>query len=173
MRMKMQTYLMLVLMIASMTVNTSAQGLEKGYFGFNAGAMKIDKPDDDPAANFGLTIGGIITKQESMSLGLEAQLTTTAYEGNTSVGGLDWEIDTLGLYGALRLGTEAYFKLKGGYGKWQIITDSTTTDESDFAWGLGFGLPMRSGNMLEIEYAIIGATNSRDISYISLTYLFK
>jgi len=169
----MKTYLSLVLMLASMLAYTPARGLERGYFGFNAGSMGIDEPGNDPAANFGLTIGGIITKQGSTSLGLEAQLTTTLIEGNTSVGGRDWEIDSLGLYGALRLGAEACFKLKGGYGKWQIITDSATTDENDFSWGLGFGLPMRSGNMLEIEYTIIGEINNRDIRYISLTYLFK
>lgn len=169
----MKIFLSLVLMLAGMHAYTPARGLEGGYFGFNAGLIEIDEPGNDPAANFGLTIGGIITKQDSMSLALEAQLTTTIVEGNTSVGARDWEIDSLGLYGALRLGTEAYFKLKGGYGKWQIVTDSSTTDENDFSWGLGFGLPMRSGNMLEIEYAVIGEINNRAITGISLTYLFK
>ena len=169
----MKNYLIVVLMLTGILTQSPAQGLERGYLGFNGGMMEIDNPNYDPSFNFGLTLGGIITKQGSMSLGAEAQVSTTAIDGDTSAGGNEWEIDSLGLFGALRYGSENYFKLKVGYLKWEITTDAALTNDSDFAWGLGFGLLMPSGNSLEIEYSIIGEIAGSDISYISISYLFK
>lgn len=170
----MKSRLLFVLLLGlGMTIHSSARALDNGYIGVNFGLMEVDNPNFDPAFNVGITVGAIINQRGNMSVALEGQLTTTAIEGDTSAV-TDWEIDTLGIYGALRLGKAAYFKLKGGYVNWDISFDTGgSDDDGDLSWGLGFGLPMRSGNTLELEYTIIGdRDNDDDISYLSLTYLF-
>lgn len=140
----------------------------EGYWGAKAASVDVDTNGYSNALNVGLFVGAEFAQAGSNIVSLEGELTTSIIDGDTNISGIDYSIQTLALYAAMRTGSETYLKVKAGILDRDVTfsTGGSNTD-SGLSWGVGFGF-----NSYEIEYTFFDGDGDADISMLSVGYLF-
>ena len=137
------------------------------YFGPKAGAMVADVSGMDAAFNGGVTAGYALA-----GAAVEAEITTSLINGDTSLSGVEWDITTMALYGAFRTYGNIYAKIRAGILREDITPDdgnfSASGDDTGLSYSLGAGYRLPNQDRMEIEYTVV----EQDVSFISLGYLF-
>ena len=163
----MKRFILLISILASALFSNAA--LAEGYWGTKVAMVDIDANNFDKALNLGIFVGAEFAQSGSNIISLEGELTTSLIDGDTSLAGVDWSVQTIAVYAAMRTGRDAYLKVKAGFLDSEITFSSVgaTVSDSGFSWGAGFGF-----NNYEIEYTFIDRDGGADLSMISLNYLF-
>jgi len=118
------------------------------YLGAKAGPMQVDIGGADDPTNIGFTLGyelGVLVAD----IAIEGEYTTTLDEGTVSGSGI--EVDTVGLFLALRTAGPLYFKARAGMASVDTTVGSSESSESGVAYGVGVGFGIGLVR-LEIEY---------------------
>lgn len=165
----MKRFILLISFLASALFSNAA--LAEGYWGAKVAMVDIDANNYDNALNLGIFVGAEFAQSGSNIISLEGELTTSLIDGDANVAGVDWSVQTLAVYAAMRTGTEAYLKVKAGFLDREITLSSAggsaSGSDSGFSWGAGFGF-----DNYEIEYTFIDGDGGADLSMLSLNYLF-
>ena len=167
----MKRFLLVLSLCASVLFTHGA--IAEGYWGIKVAQTEVDSSLYDSAYNVGLIVGAdFATLGANNILSLEGEFTTTALKGDVST--TKWDLQTFGLYAALRTGREGYLKAKAGILSWDLSLDSgATADDSAFSYGFGGGFKLAGGNILEIEYSVVeGDGGNADITMLGVNYLF-
>ncbi|NOZ53419.1 MAG: hypothetical protein GXP08_09825 [Gammaproteobacteria bacterium] len=117
--------------------------------------------DPDDPTNGGIVLGyelGIVLAD----LAVEADFTKTLDKGNN-----ESEVDTAGLYLALRTPGPIYFKVRGGFVSWDYSDENSSSDDSGTSYGLGIGFSLAL-LQIELDYTTI----DDDINFVSLGIRF-
>ena len=141
----------------------------EGYWGAKISSIDIDVNNYTNTTNVGIFVGAEFGQLGSNIVSLEGEITTSIIDGDTNVGGVDWEVQTLAIYAAMRTGTDNYIKVKAGILDREITLSPSGATGSDegLSWGIGFGF-----SNYEIEYTFFDGDGNTDSSMISLGYLF-
>lgn len=149
--------LTVILLIASHMLY--AQGL---YAGLKLGVVDVDESAFDNAYNGGILLGYDVYSDQTLTWGVEAELTTTLSDGDFEVFGMDgdWDINTQALYGVLKFGGAAvYGKLKAGVLREDVSARAggISADDTDTggSWGAGAGWRFMPKMAFEFEYTQI------------------
>lgn len=157
--------LIISIFIASLISNAA---FAEGYWGAKATSVDVDASGYSNALNVGLFVGAEFAQAGSNIVSLEGELTTSIIEGDTNNSGIDYSIQTLALYAAMRTGSETYLKVKAGILDREItLSPGGSGSDSGLSWGVGFGF-----NSYEIEYTFFDGDGDADISMLSVGYLF-
>jgi len=131
-------------------------------FGAMTGPMILDIPGDpDNPTNGGIVLGyelGVVLAD----LSVEANLTKTLNKGDN-----DSEVDTAGLYLALRTPGPIYFKARGGFVSWDYSNKNESFDDSGASYGLGIGFSLAL-LLIEVDFTQI----DDDINFVSVGVRF-
>ena len=150
---------------ASLLCNTASAA---GYWGAKAASVDVDANGYSSALNIGLFVGAEFGQAGSNIVSLEGEVTTSLIEGDTNSSSVDYSIQTLALYAAMRTGSDNYIKVKAGILDREIsLSPGGTGSDSGLSWGIGFGF-----NKYEIEYTFFDGDGDADISMISVGYMF-
>lgn len=151
-----------LLLVAGMLL--SPVGQADWYLGAKAGPMMIDGAGSDPT-NAGVVIGrewGIVAGD----LGIEAEVTRTLDDGRFA--GQDVEVDTRGLYAALRTAGPVYLIAKAGIVRSEVeVSGAGSSSDTESAFGAGFGFSLGVAQ-IELEYTRL----HEDIDFLSLGLRF-
>jgi len=162
-----------IILIISLLTSSLFSGsvFSEGYWGAKVAQVDVDSNNYKSALNLGIFVGAEFAQAGSNIISLEGELTTSIIDGDTNVAGIDWSVQTMALYAAMRTGKEVYLKVKAGFLDREITLStagaSVSGSDSGFAWGAGIGF-----NNYEIEYTFIDGDGGADLSMISLGYLF-
>jgi hypothetical protein len=133
----------------------SAEGL---YGGVKIGAMDLDYSGSDDATNLGALLGYDFPGRAQISGAVEGEVTTTIIDGEVGRNN-DWSLDTLGVFGVMKIGDALYAKLKGGIvyeeGKVEGRGGSVDGDDTNLSFGFGGGWRVQPNVALEIEFTRI------------------
>ena len=91
-------------------------------------------------------------------------MTTTLIDGETQ-GGVDWDVDTLSVFAALRSDTKVMFKGKVGISS----IDTGSADDTELSIGIGVGF-WALGGLTELEYTVI--SDALDLEFLSFGVKF-
>jgi hypothetical protein len=130
------------------------------YVGAKAGPMLVDISGADDPTNVGLTLGyqlGVLVGD----IAIEGEYTTSLDDGQVS--GAPVEVDTLGLFLALRTAGPVYFKARGGVASVDTTVGASDSSKSGIAYGLGLGFGIGVAQ-LELEYTVMEG----DTHFVSL-----
>lgn len=157
--------LIISILAASLFSNAASAA---GYWGAKAASVDVDANGYSNTLNVGLFVGAEFAQAGSNVVSLEGELTTSIVDGDTNASGIDYSIQTLALYAAMRTGKENYLKVKGGILDREItLSTGGSGSDSGLSWGVGVGF-----NNYEIEYTFYDGDGDADISMISVGYLF-
>ncbi len=151
----------------------SSSLLAEGYWGAKVTQVEVDSPAYKNAYNAGLIFGAEFgTLGANNIVSLEGEITTTVIKGDVLTA--EWDMQTFGLYAALRTGKDVYLKAKAGLANWDLtLSTGGTADDTGLSYGFGGGFKLSNGHTLEIEYSVIeGDTGNADISMLGVNYLF-
>lgn len=143
--------------------------LAEGYWGAKVASIDVDaNAYTSNPVNVGLFVGAEFGQVGSNIVSLEGELTTSIIDGDISIAGVEYSVQTLALYAAMRTGKDVYLKVKAGLLDREItLSTGGSGSDSGLSWGVGVGF-----NGYEIEYTLIDSDGGSDISMISLGYLF-
>lgn len=147
--------------------------LAEGYWGAKVTQVDVDTPLYDNAFNAGLIIGAEFgTLGGNNIVSLEGEFTTTIIKGDVS--SFEWDMQTFGLYAALRTGKDVYLKAKAGILNWDLtLSNGATADDTGLSYGFGGGFKLSNGHTIEIEYSVIeGDSGNADFTMLGINYLF-
>jgi hypothetical protein len=130
------------------------------YLGIVGGVVDAGAGVTDNAINGGLDVGYKFTQY----LSTELQLTTTLIDGETQ-GGVDWDVDTLSVFAALRSDTKVMLKGKVGISS----IDTGSADDTELSIGIGVGF-WALGGLTEIEYTVL--SDDLDLEFLSFGVKF-
>jgi len=154
--------LVIFIFTACCTVITPKVFAGEFTFGAMTGPMILDIPGDpDNPTNGGIVLGyelGVVLAD----LAVEANITKTLSEGDN-----ESDIDTAGLYLAVRTPGPIYFKARGGFVSWDYSDKSTSSDDSGASYGLGIGFSLAL-LQIELDYTMI----DEDINFVSVGVRF-
>ncbi len=161
-----------ILIISILTSSLFSNALlAEGYWGAKVAMVDIDANNYTSTLNVGLFVGAEFAQAGSNIVSLEGEITTSLVKGDTNVASIDWSVQTLALYAAMRTGQETYLKIKAGILDREITLStagaSISGSDSGLSWGVGFGF-----NNYEIEYTFIDGDGGADLNMISLGYMF-
>lgn len=140
----------------------------EGYWGAKAASVDVDANGFSSALNIGLFVGAEFAQAGSNIVSLEGEVTTSIVEGDTNSSSIDYSVQTIALYAAMRTGNDNYLKVKAGILDREIsLSPGGTGSDSGLSWGIGFGF-----NKYEIEYTFFDGGGDADISMISVGYMF-
>jgi hypothetical protein len=163
----------LLLLVLLSSISSTLLARDKDHFSVKLGVLQHENPAYEPSLNLNLTVGGKLLRGEYAALGLELEMSTTIYEGDTRTPFEEWEMDSHALYTTLHLGKNHYFKLKAGYIDWQVRYDvGDERNGTGPSWGIAYGYPLDSGNYVELEYTMMSDEQDFGIDLISLGYYF-
>lgn len=163
----MKRFILITSILASSLLSNAV--LAEGYWGTKVATIDIDSNSyTGNTINIGLFVGAEFAQTGSNIVSLEGELTTSLIDGDTSTGGIDYSVQTMALYAAMRTGKETYLKIKAGILDREItLSTGGSGSDSGLSWGVGFGF-----NDYEIEYTFFDGDGNADISMISLGYMF-
>lgn len=166
----MKHFILIISILASALFSNSV--LAEGYWGVKAASVNVDNSSyNKDAINVGVFVGAEFAQAGSNIISLEGEFTTSIVDGGTTIASIDWSVQTLALYAAMRTGNETYLKVKAGLLDREITLSSPgasiSGSDSGFSWGAGVGF-----NGYEIEYTFIDGDGGADLSMISLGYIF-
>jgi len=162
----MNRFTLIISILAASLVGNIASA--EGYWGAKAASVDVDANGYSSALNVGLFVGAEFAQAGSNIVSLEGEITTSILDGDTNASGIDYSIQTLALYAAMRTGKETYLKVKAGILDREItLSTGGSGSDSGLSWGVGFGF-----NNYEIEYTFFDGDGDADISILSLGYLF-
>jgi len=130
------------------------------YIGAKAGPMLVDISGADDPTNVGVTVGyqlGVLVGD----IAIEGEYTTSLDDGQVS--GAPVDVDTLGLFLALRTAGPVYFKARGGVASVDTTVGAGDSSSSGIAYGVGLGFGIGLAQ-LELEYTAM----EDDTRFISL-----
>lgn len=167
----MTRFKIVIVLLASSLISNIA--LAEGYFGAKVTQVDVDTPLYENAYNAGVIIGAEFgTLGANNIVSLEGEFTTTVIKGDVSI--FEWDMQTLGIYAALRTGKDAYLKAKAGIASWDLtLSSGGSADDTGLSYGFGGGFKLSNGHTLEIEYSVIeGDSGNADISMLGVNYIF-
>ena len=162
----------LIISIFAATLLSNAASAE-GYWGAKLSQVEVDSATYDNSYNIGLIVGAEFgTLGGNNIVSLEGEFTTTVIKGDVST--TKWELQTFGLYAALRTDKDAYLKAKAGIVSWDLtLGTGANSDDTALSYGFGGGFRLSNGHVIEIEYTVIdGDSNNADINMLGINYLF-
>lgn len=150
---------------AVLALGMSGAAMAEGvYGGVKLGLVKLDVSGADDATNGGLVLGYEFAGDDSMRIAVEGEFTTALSDGDVTGGG-NWDMNTAALYAAIRMGGEAYLKLKAGVVNANESGAIVLTDNTGGSYGIGAGMKIGDGE-IEAEYTILG----ENIDFLSIGY---
>lgn len=156
--------LIMGILAASLLSNTASA---EGYWGAKAASVDVDNSGYSSAINIGLFVGAEFAQAGSNIVSLEGELTTSIIDGDANAS-VDYSVQTMALYAAMRTASDNYLKIKAGILDREIsLSPGGTGSDSGLSWGIGFGF-----NNYEIEYTFFDGDGDADISMLSVGYLF-
>lgn len=156
--------LIMGILAASLLSNTASA---EGYWGAKAASIDVDANGYSRALNIGLFVGAEFAQAGSNIVSLEGEFTTSIIDGDTN-STIDYSVQTLALYAAMRTGSDNYLKIKAGLLDRELaLSNGGSNSDSGLSWGIGFGF-----NKYEIEYTFFDGDGDADISMLSVGYLF-
>lgn len=163
----MKRFMLIICILSSALVSQSV--LAEGYWGAKVTTVDIDSNSyPTNTLNVGLFVGAEFAQAGSNIVSLEGELTTSLIDGDTSIAGIDWTVQTFALYAAMRTGNETYLKIKAGILDREItLSTGGSGSDSGLSWGAGIGF-----SNYEIEYTFVDGDGGADISMLSLAYMF-
>lgn len=163
----MKRFIFLISLISATLFTQSS--MAEGYWGLKASTVDLDANNYSNTLNIGVFVGAEFAQAGSNIISLEGELTTSLIDGDTPISGIDWSVQTMAIYAAMRTGNETYVKLKAGLldRKITFSTVSGSSSDSGLSWGVGIGF-----SDYEIEYTFFDGDGSSDLSMISLGYMF-
>ena len=162
----MNRFTLLIAVFATALLGNTASA--EGYWGAKVSNVDIDANGYSSALNVGLFAGAEFAQAGSNVVSLEGELTTSLIDGDTSSSAVDYSIQTLAIYAAMRTAKENYLKIKGGILDREItLSPGGSGSDSGLSWGVGFGF-----NNYEIEYTFFDGDGNADISMLSVGYIF-
>jgi len=167
----MKRFILIISIFTATLLSNSA--LAEGYWGAKFSQVDVDSAGYDSSYNLGLIVGAEFgTLGGNNIVSLEGEFTTTVIKGDVST--TKWDLQTFGLYAALRTGQDVYLKAKAGVVSWDLTLDTgANSDDTGLSYGFGGGFKLSNGHVIEIEYtAIKGDNTNADINMLGVNYLF-
>lgn len=136
------------------------------YYGGKFGLMLFDPEGYEDPINAGAVVGYRLWR----NLSIEGEVTTSISDGKTKVllTGFDVSVQTLAAFAAYRSPGETFFKAKAGFVNADVEVGTTSNDDTDTAFGLGYGWKTSSDLSFEVEYTVI----SNDVNFLSFALIF-
>ncbi len=125
------------------------------YFGLQGGIITNDDDGFDDVTNLGLAIGYEFLDLWAADFAIEGAYTTTTDAGDAPGGG-DWEVEAVGLFGALRSAGPVYVIAKAGVLRQRLDAGAASHEESGLAAGLGLGFSLALAQF-ELQYVRLDA----------------
>ena len=76
----------------------------EGYWGVKAATVDLEANNFSNTLNVGVFVGAEFAQAGSNIISLEGELTTTLIDGDTSISSVDWSVQKMALYAAMRTG---------------------------------------------------------------------
>jgi len=132
----MKPFILIISILTSALFSTSV--LAEGYWGAKVTTVNIDANNYSNTLNVGLFVGAEFAQAGSNIISLEGELTTSIVDGDTNVSGIDWSVQTMAIYAAMRTGKDVYLKIKAGLLDREITLSTAGASVSGSDSGLCF-----------------------------------
>ena len=166
---KMRSILKLLPLLAIFGSGTVMADDKQGMFlGIGGGLMATSDADDNPL-NLSLNLG----YNFSESFAIEGQYTTSVVDGEvkTFFGNVEFDIETVAIYGVYRTPGPNYFKIKVGVINEEVSASAFSVSESGSdsgaSVGIGGGFEISESSVIELEYTLI----EEDVGFFSVGFV--